>query len=320
MDSQQQHIVDVTCIGIFVADTLGKPVDHMPAWRQLLVLDRVELATGGCSNNTGTVLARLGLKVGVIGKIGNDAYGDFILGCLNKDGIDVSGMRRCDTPGTSYSFVAVASNGERAFFHYFGANGTFCIDDVDFSVIENSRILHLGGSLVMPALDGQPTAEILKYAREKGVITCLDTVWNDSIDTLATLSPSLPYLDYFLPSIDEASLMTGYDSPYDIAGFFLDRGVGTIGLKMGAEGCYLRNKDTEIYIPAFKIDVVDTCGAGDAFIGGFLAGVVKGWDLEQCGRLGNATGSICASAMGATAGVRNWDETIEYMQKAELLV
>jgi sugar/nucleoside kinase (ribokinase family) len=198
-------------------------------------------------------------------------------------------------------------------------DGSLSIDDVDFSIIEQSHILHVAGSFVMPGLDGDPTAKVLKKAKELGVITCLDTVWNDAIDCYATLEPSLPYLDYFLPSIDEAQLMTGQKSTSDIAKFFMDKGVKTVGLKMGSEGCFLKNKDVEIQCSAFKTDVVDTCGAGDSWIGGFLAGVAKGWSLEDCGRLGNATGSICASAMGATTGVKSWDETIKYMEKAELL-
>lgn len=311
--------LDVTCLGIFVADTLGKPVERMPDWRQLQVVEHVELATGGCANNTGTTLARLGMRVGVIGKVGNDVFGDFILGSLKKDNIDVNGMMRSSDLGTSFSFVIIAPDGERAFFHYVGANGSLSIEDVDFSIIEQSYILHVAGSFVMPGLDGEPTALVLKRAGEMGVLTCLDTVWNDAIDAYATLEPSLPYLDYFLPSIDEAQLMTGHKDIGDIAKFFLDRGVKTVGLKMGADGCFLKNKDVEIHCPAFKTNVVDTCGAGDSWIGGFLAGVAKGWNLQDCGRLGNATGSICASAMGATTGVKSWEETLKYLENAELL-
>ncbi|MCE5197781.1 MAG: sugar kinase [Armatimonadota bacterium] len=310
---------DVACVGIFVADTLGKPIKNIPAWRQLEMVESIELATGGCASNTGMVLAKLGLNVATLGKVGNDIFGDFILSSLQKSNIDISGMKRDDKLNTSFSFVMVAPDGERAFFHYVGANGSYCIDDVDFSIIENSRILHIGGSFVMPALDGKPTAEILRRAHEKGVMTCLDTVWNGEIDAFATLKPSLPYLDYFLPSIDEASLMTGQESPADIAKFFMDHGVKTIGLKMGGEGCYVANAKEHVHLPAFKTNVVDTCGAGDSFIGGFLAGVVKGFDIEQCARLGNATGSICASSMGSSTGAKSWDETIEYMNNAELL-
>lgn len=311
--------LDVMCLGIFVADALAKPITKIPQWRQLELIEQVELHTGGCANNTGTGLARLGLKVGAMGKVGTDGFGDFILKHLTTEGLDVRGVCRDDKVNTSFTFVMIAPDGERAFFHYVGANGAFALEDVDFSLIGEAKILHVAGSFVMPALDGEPTAQVLKRAKEMGVITCLDTVYNGAIDAYKTLEPSLPYLDYFLPSIDEASLMTGEESPADIAQFFIDRGVGTIGLKMGAEGSYLQNATEKVRVPAFKIDVVDTSGAGDSWIAGFLAGVTKGYDLEQSARLGSAMGALCATAIGTTAGLRTMEETESFMEKAEVL-
>ena len=311
--------LDVVCLGILVVDVLAKPVRRIPDWRQLELVDQIEQQVGGCANNTGIGLARLGLTVGAIGKIGTDSFGDFVLKNLTEEGIDTRGVRRDDKVNTSFTFVMISPEGERAFFHYVGANGALTYEDVDFSFVGESRMLHVAGSFVMPGIDGEPTARLLKRAREMGVITCLDTVWNGSINALETLKPSLPHLDYFLPSIDEARLMTMHESPRDVAGFLLDHGVGTVGLKMGAEGSYLRNKDIELRIPAFKIDVVDTTGAGDAWIAGFLAGLTKGWDLEKAAILGSATGAICTSAVGTTAGLKGMEETVAFMKSAQIL-
>ena len=311
--------LDVMCLGIFVADALAKPITKIPDWRHLELIEQVELHTGGCANNTGTGLAKLGLRVGAEGKVGTDGFGDFILKHLTSNNIDVRGMVRDDKVNTSFTFVMIAPDGERAFFHFVGANGAYGIEDVNFDLIGESKILHVAGSFVMPKLDGEPTAAVLKRSQEMGVITCLDTVWNGAIDAYTTLKPSLPYLDYFLPSIDEARLMTGQDTPADVAQFFLDHGVGTIGLKMGAEGSYLANKGAAVHVPAFKVNVIDTSGAGDSWIAGFLAGITLGWHLEQSGRLGSAMGAMCATAIGTTAGLRGMNETIEFMNKAEIL-
>lgn len=311
--------LDVLCLGIFVADTLAKPIERMPQWRQLTLVDQVELAVGGCANNTATALARFGLRVGAMGKVGCDGFGDFVLRHLETEQIDIRGMRRDKKTNTSFTFVMIAPNGERCFFHYIGANGKFGYEDIDFSLVQQTKILHLAGSLVMPGLDGEPTAKLLEQAKQMGVVTSLDTVWNSSINAYTTIKPSLKYLDYFLPSIDEARLMTGQDSPTDIASFFLDQGVGTVGLKMGAEGCYLHNAQISLHIPAFKIAVVDTSGAGDAWVGGFLAGVVKGWNLERAGRFGCAAGALCASAIGTTAGLQNMEGTLDFIERTEVL-
>lgn len=310
---------DVMSLGIFVADALAKPIKRIPEWRQLELVDHVELHTGGCASNTATGLARLGIKTGVEGKIGTDGFGDFIWKHLDMEGIDTTGLVRDDKTNTSFTFVMIAPDGERAFFHYVGANGAFSFDDVNFDLIEDSRILHVGGSFVMPSIDGKPTAELLKKAKDMGIITSLDTVWNGAIDAYATLEPCLEYLDFFLPSIDEAKLIAEHESPHDIAQFFLDRGVGTVGLKMGAEGSYLANRDMAVHVPAFKVDVVDTSGAGDAWVAGFLAGICKGMDIEQAAILGSAMGALCCTAIGTTAGLRNMDETIEFMNNAEIL-
>jgi len=307
--------LDVLCLGIFVADTLAKPIERMPQWRQLALVDQVELAVGGCANNTATTLARFGLRVGAIGKVGCDGFGDFVLRHLETEKIDIRGMRRDKKTNTSFTFVMIAPDGERCFFHYIGANGKFSYEDIDFSLIQQTKIMHVAGSLVMPGLDGEPTARLLEQAKRMGIITSLDTVWNASIDAYKTIKPSLPHLDYFLPSIDEARLMTGQDSPADIASFFLDQGVGTVGLKMGAEGCYLHNAQISLHIPAFKIAVVDTSGAGDAWIGGFLAGMTKNWDMEQAGQFANAVGALSTTAIGTTAGLRNMEETLAFMRK-----
>lgn len=316
---QREKTIDVMCLGIFVADALAKPIKRIPDRRQLELVDRVELHTGGCANNTGIGLSRLGLKVNCTGKVGNDGFGDFVLKNLSSEGVGVNGMKRDASIGTSFTFVMVAPDGERAFFHHIGSNGALTIDDVDFDLVGRAGILHIAGSLIMPGIDGEPTAEVLRRARQMRVKTCLDTVYNGEIDSFATLKPSLPYLDYFLPSIDEARLMTDKTNPHDVAAFLLDQGVGVVGLKMGPEGSYVMGPHFEQHIPAFHTNVVDTSGAGDAWIAGFLAGVVKGWDLDQCGRLGSAMGALCCREIGTTAGLVSWNETVGFMNTAQTL-
>jgi sugar/nucleoside kinase (ribokinase family) len=168
----------------------------------------------------------------------------------------------------------------------------------------------------MGKFDGEPTAEVVRRAREIGVITCLDTVWNSAIDPLPVLDPCLPHLDYFLPSIDEAGLLTGLQSPADVAAFFLDKGVGVVGLKLGDEGCWIQDSQRRLHVPAYEVAAVDTSGAGDAWVAGFLAGLLEGWDLEEAGRLGNAMGAMCVTAIGTTPGLRNMEDTLTFMEQA----
>jgi sugar/nucleoside kinase (ribokinase family) len=131
------------------------------------------------------------------------------------------------------------------------------------------------------------------------------------------LGPCLPHVDCFVPSLTEAQALTGLDAPQDVARALLDRGVGTVGLKMGADGCLVVTAAGEsLRAPAFEVDVIDATGAGDAFAAGFIAGVWRGWPLERAARLANAMGALCVTGLGAAGGVRSLPETLAFMESA----
>lgn len=303
-------MTEVTCLGILVADVVGKPVDVLPDRGKLMLVDRMELHGGGCANSTGIGLSRLGIKTAVIGKVGRDGFGDFMVDNLTRNGVDCAGVVRDDSAATSATMVLVHGDGERSFIHYIGANGTLTEQDVNFDVVKSSKALHIAGSFLLPGFDGEPTARVLKKAKEMGVITSLDTAWDSRGNWMKLLEPCLQYLDYAVPSIEEARMVTGKHEPADVAAVLMDKGVGTVALKMGDQGCYIRSKDLELSIPIYKVDVVDALGAGDAFAAGFLTGIVNGWDLERTGKFANATGAFCVTALGATTGIKD-QNTIE---------
>lgn len=308
-------MADVTCLGILVADLVGKPVDVFPARGQLSLVDQLELHSGGCAANTGVALQKIGVDTGIIGKVGNDGLGDFMVGAIERNGIDPTGIVRDPSVGTSGTMVMVHSDGERSFIHYLGANATLVEEDVDFGLLEGTRILHVAGSFLMPGLDGEPTARILKKAQEMGITTSLDTAWDSKGRWMSLLKPCLPHMDYAVPSIEEARQVTGKQDPADVAKVLMDYGVKIVALKMGSEGCYIRSSDTELRIPIFEVEAIDALGAGDCFAAGFLTGVIHGWDLEKTGRFANAVGALCVMALGATTGVRSLEETLAFMER-----
>jgi len=311
----------IICLGILVADIVGRPLRVVPDLGRLVLVDEMSLHTGGCATNTATALARLGLPVEVIGKVGSDALGDFVLNALTERRIGTRGITRDHDVGTSGTMVMVAPNGERRFVHYIGANAHLTLQDIDLAMVKAASIIHIGGSLVLPGIDGQPTAELLRQAHAAGVITFLDTVWDDTGRWMEILAPCLPYVDYFVPSLSEAQALTGLEIPIEIARALLERGVKTVGLKMGEEGCLVMSGDGQaIRLPAFQVDIVDATGAGDAFAAGFIAGVWHGWTLEQTARFANAVGALCVTGLGASGGVRSLSETLSFMENAVLKV
>ncbi|MBN1657339.1 MAG: sugar kinase [Anaerolineae bacterium] len=306
----------IVCMGIVVADVVGRPLRAVPEPGRLVLVDEMALHTGGCALNSATALARLGLPVDVVGKVGADAFGDFLLAEMDRRGIGRAGVQRDPDMGTSATMVMVEPDGERRFVHYIGANARLALDDVDSSTLEGASILHVAGALVLPGLDGEPMAALLDQARAAGVVTFLDTVWDDTGRWMELLGPSLPHVDYFVPSLAEAQALTGLDDPVDVAQVLLARGVGIVALKMGGDGCLVVTQAGEMWrVPAYKVDVVDATGAGDAFAAGFIAGVWLGWPLDRTARLANALGALCVTGAGATGNVASLDETLAFMER-----
>lgn len=309
----------IACLGILVADVIGKPVHAVPAPGSLVLVDEMSLHSGGCAANAATALVSLGLPVEVIGKVGSDPFGDFVVDILNARGIGTRGVTRDPGVGTSASMVIVDPDGERRFIHYIGANAALTIEDIDFDLIASSSILHIGGSLVLPGIDGEPTANILIQAQDAGVITFLDTVWDDTGRWMSLLGPSLPYIDYFIPSLPEAQAITGIDDPEMIARDLIARGVRNVILKMGPDGCLVMAGDYQCSrFPAHDVEVVDATGAGDAFAAGFIAGIWQEWPLEKTARFATAVGGMCVTGVGAAGCISSMEDTLHFMESQPL--
>jgi sugar/nucleoside kinase (ribokinase family) len=308
----------IICLGIMVADLVGGPMVEMPERGSLILVDEMGLYPGGCAVNTAVALRRLGLPVRLIGKIGQDALGDFLLADLKACGVDVQGVKRDDQLTTSATMVMVDPDGERRFVHHIGANAALSANDVDLGLVKESAILHVGGYFVMPGLEREPLAALLEDVRSAGVKISVDTAWDASGRWMESLAPCLPYIDYFVPSLAEARAITGLTQPEDVAKALIERGAGIVALKMGAAGALVMDHDGRcIRAPAYQVDVVDTTGAGDAFAAGFIAGVYLDWPLEETARLANAVGALCVTDSGAAGGVTTLEETIDFMRTGE---
>ena len=307
----------VTCVGGLVADVVGRPIDALPARGKLAFVERMELHSGGGAANTGMGLAALGIQTAIIGKVGLDGLGDYLVRRFEQAGLDAGGIRRDPTTATSATMVLAHADGERSFLHYVGANGTLCLDDVDMERVLQSKILHAGNMLILPALDGEPLARLFQAAQAAGALTSLDTAHDPTGQWMTNIAPCLPYTDYFLPSYEEAQMLAPHCStPDDIGRYLVNAGAKIVALKMGAQGSRVYTEDGErLVMPALSVPVVDANGAGDAYVAGFLAGVVQGRDLETCARLATAVGAMCVGALGTTAGIGSLGQAQALMQR-----
>jgi len=295
----------IGCVGIAVADVVGKPIEKFPGLGELMVFDQLAVVTGGCPVNTSSWLAKLGFPVSVVCNVGEDIFGRFVREELEKRGVDTRGVSVDKRSSTAFTFAAIARDGERRFFHTLGANGTFGIRHIRMDVIEECDMVVVGGTNLMKRFDGAETARFLKRAKRMGKTTALDMAFNDRIDDwMAVVGPSMPYLDYFLPSYEEGARASGKTDVADIAQTFLDMGAGVVAVKLAEKGAYVRSAREEIVAPSYRVKVADTVGAGDAWVAGFVAGLALELPLAEGAMLANAVAAQCVMGEGAAGGLK----------------
>ena len=310
-------MADITCVGILCADALAKPVNALPEKGKLQLLEELQLQVGGCAANTAIGLAKLGIDTAIIGKIGNDGFGGFIQNALTSEGVNISKLRVDDSVQTSASVVAISDDGERSILHCLGANAKFGFDDICLKTIINSKILFIAGTFLMPDFDGIGMEKLLKEVKQSGVLCCMDTAWDSTGQWMSKIENVLPYLDWFMPSFEEAKELAGKSSPIEMAKVFMGKGVKNVVIKVGGDGCYVQCQNNPIFhVPAYKnINVVDTSGAGDAFCAGFLAGLMKEWDIQTCAKFANAVAAHCVMSIGTTTGIKSMPQIVQFITR-----
>ncbi|MBQ5324528.1 MAG: carbohydrate kinase family protein [Oscillospiraceae bacterium] len=310
----------VACVGILVADVMTKPVDSIPEKGLLSQVDAIEIYSGGNAMTAAINMRKMGVESAIVGKVGEDMFGTFLEQKMQEQGVNTKGLKRDKNTQTSASIVLSASDGERSFLHCVGTNATFSIDDVDWDVISGCDYVFVTGTYLMNTFDGQQTADFLKKCQEMGKTTLLDVCWDAKDRWASVLDCAMPYIDIFMPSIDEAVKLSGETEPEKIADVFFSKGVKKVVIKLGKHGAYLREeKDAKsVIIPTYsKIKAVDTTGAGDSFCSGFITGLVKGLSFEECGLFANAVGTHCVMEKGATTGIKSYEEIRKFMEEYE---
>lgn len=313
-------MADIVCLGILVADIFGSPVDSPPAAGQLVSLDRYLLSAGGCACNTAADLRRLGHNPTVLGKVGDDLFGDFVLSDLKRLGIGTSFVKKSQSKPTSCTFILNVRGEDRRYIHCFGSNADFSIRDIEFKALEGATALYVGGYLAMPAFRPEHLVELFQEARRRGMITILDVVIPaGSPSPMADVHQALPYTDVFLPNDDEARALTGRSDPLQQAELFARINPEcTVVITQGRKGVLVRRGEQVIRAGIFKVDSIDESGSGDAFDAGFLAGILEGWGLEDSLRFASAVGASCTRALGCHEGVFSHDEALAFVANNHL--
>ena len=299
-----KRLFDVVGFGALNVDKLYK-VNKIAGPEEEGFIISCEETCGGSAANTIVGLARLGCKVGFIGKVANDREGKMLLEDFRKEGVDTKGVIKTKTGRSGTVMGFIDEKGERALYVDPGVNDTIEFEEIDKKYAYRTKILHLTSFV------GEKSFETQKKLVEnlpKNVKISLDPGELYARKGLKTLSPILTRSFVLMPNAKETALLTGEKDYMAGAETLLKMGVKIVAVKLGSRGCYVTNGKENHHIEAFKVQVIDTTGAGDAFCAGFLYGLINQKPLYECGKIGNFVASRCIMKMGARAGLPRLDE------------
>ncbi len=313
--------MEVTCAGILVADIVRRFRQRAEPGRLVTLEEPITLHVGGCAANTGIDLAKMGVDSKVVGRIGDDYWGRFVIESLRSyPRLDVAGVRIGKGEMTATTDIEVdMETGERTFYHFIGANASFSINDIS---AESYRcdIFHFAGYNLVPSIAPADLRLIFAEAHRNGAATSIDLAWSDRAEW-TSLAQAMDQIDYYFSNLDEARMVISRPraSPEQVSEAIMAMGPKIVAIKMGPEGCHVRTHEETIDMPADpEFVAVDGTGAGDAFVAGFLLGLGSGWDIGETARFANAVGGFCVSKPGATAGVPDRQTVLRFIEQNPL--
>ena len=311
-------MLDVVSIGTLAVDYVALVPKIVEPEGKVGAID-YQIHLGGVAGNTLTQLALLGAKVGWFGKLGDDPSGELLIRDFKDHNIDTNGIILEKGKNSMFTWIQVDEQGDRAIVMFPNTIVDLTMEEIEIrfkEYIKDVKIFSSEATLI-------PLNIILKAAKI-AVESGARFVFDIDVDPLS-LSVSglgeevelreLISLSYAtIPSKATAKTLTGKEDPYEIVKALLDLGPEIAGITLGDEGCILGNRDEIVKIPAYPVEVRDTTGAGDAFHGAFIYGLLQGWDLHKIGKFANATASLVCTRLGARSIFRK-KEIEEFTKK-----
>jgi ribokinase len=292
-------LLDVVGFGALNVDRLFK-VDKIAKAEEESFVTRFQEACGGSAANTIVGLARLGCTVGFIGKVAGDREGKMLLDEFHRERVDTTGVVQAERGRSGTAMGFVDKKGNRALYIDAGVNDAMCFDEIDLDYVSRARFVHLTSFVGEKSFQAQKEVverlpENVRISFDPGVLYARKGL--GALDSIVSRTRVLT------PNSRELRQLTGIDDPEKGAERMLKKGARIVAVKLGSKGCYVTDGKESHHIAPFKVKVVDTTGAGDAFCAGFLYGLLKGKSLRECGRIGNFVASRCVMMMGARAGL-----------------
>ena len=282
---------EVLCIGQAVVDCITRNIERDPAKPEVSVAESITLGIGGDAVNESCALAKLGVSAGVVIAVGNDPAGSLLISSLAARGVDISRASVMGPPFmTPVANLTINPDGSRSSIN---ARATLLPGYSPVSAdISGAKVISLASLFRAPLADPEIIHELVLKAKKNGSVVCADTKLPTFRElSLDELRDTLPLIDYIFPNEKEASYYSGVreesntpekESFKKMAHAFLSRGVGHVLIKTGPKGCFAMDQNGSFELPALPVKAVDTTGAGDHFVAGFIAALLKNQSFKAC--------------------------------------
>jgi sugar/nucleoside kinase (ribokinase family) len=308
--SRDERDLDLIVVGEINPDIVVSDPDPIPRFgQQERLVGRISMTIGSSSAIAACGAARLGLRVAMVGVVGDDPFGRFMLDALSERGIDVTWCR-VDPHTPTGATVILASAADRAILTSLGTIDAASAADVPDDLLGRARHLHVGSYFLQGRL-ARDLPRLFRRAHDAGLTTSLDPnddprkTWDDGLDE------ALAETDVFLPNGAEIAATGGRSDPIEAATRLFERlrTAPWIVVKLGADGAALVDHGVGIErVSAYEIEPVDSIGAGDSFDAGFIAGWLDGAAPGTCLRMGAVCGALSTRSIGGTAAQPTRDE------------
>ena len=281
---------------------------------------------GGAPANVAVAAARLGSEAAFVGSVGKDLFGDFVLRALDAEGVDTSGVGRCEPPTrTSLAFVEISDSGDREFTFYRSdpaADELLSSEDISRDLISGASFVNFGSIPLIKDPVRSAIQHAAELARESNVPVAFDVnfrehLWESLEVARETVDPLLDLSDIVKLGHEELGPLLGTEDNEEAAELLLKRRVKLVLISLGESGAFYATQDFQGSVPSFEIEVVDTTGAGDAFLAAALVHL-SGMDwteerIEEAARRGTAAGALACTGYGAMSALPTKADLESYM-------
>ncbi len=306
-------------------------IDYTPAGKSPAGMDLFEQNPGGAPANVLACASRLGQKTAFLGKIGVDLQGEFLRKTLQAANINTDGLISDENYFTTLAFVSLLENGERSFSFARkpGADTKICREDINPSIIKNSRIFHFGSLSLTDSPARETTYFALDEAKKANCIISYDPnyrplLWKSKELAKEQMRAVLPYVSIIKLSDEETTLITDHADPQVAGKYLVDLGISIAAVTLGKHGVLIATKDGCETVPGFSVDAIDTTGAGDAFWGAFLYSIgelrgtieeIKFSKVLEIAKFANAAAALCVTKRGAIPAMPQLNDIVKLLEK-----